>query len=156
MKNDLKKAIDILNSGQYTCVLCKDNEIHTSTERGVRPLLGWLESETKLKGFSAADKVVGKAAAFLYVLLGVKEVYAPVMSESAIYTLSRNGIFPRCDVSVKNIINRAGTGNCPMEEAVMDIIEPKEAINNIKLKLLQLSCTMPSVIESVQDRRIDG
>ena len=71
MKNDLKKAIDILNSGQYTCVLCKDNEIHISTERGVKPLLEWLESGIALKGFSAADKVVGKAAAFLYVLLGV-------------------------------------------------------------------------------------
>lgn len=139
MKNDLKKAIDILNSGQYTCVLCKDNEIHISTERGVKPLLEWLESGIDLKGFSAADKVVGKAAAFLYVLLGVKEVYAHVMSESAIYTLSRNGIFPQCDISVKNIINRAGTGNCPMEEAVMDVIEPQNALNSIKLRLQQLS-----------------
>ncbi len=145
----------MLNSGQYTCVLCKADEIHTSTERGVKPLLDWLDSGIDLKGFSVADKVVGKAAAFLYVLLGVREVYAPVMSESAIYTLSRNGIFPQCDVSVKSIINRAGTGNCPMEEAVMDIIDPKEAINNIKIKLLQLSCTMPSVIESVQAGRID-
>lgn len=139
MKNDLKKAIDILNSGQYTCVLCKDNEIHISTERGVKPLLEWLESGIDLKGFSAADKVVGKAAAFLYILLGVKEVYAPVMSESAIYTLSRNGIFPQCDLSVKNIINRAGTGNCPMEEAVMDITIPVEAITAIKNRLRKLA-----------------
>lgn len=139
MKNDLIKAIDTLNSGQYTCVLCKDNEIHTSTERGVKPLLEWLESGIDLKGFSAADKVVGKAAAFLYVLLGVKEVYAHIMSESAIYTLSRNGIFPQCDVSVKNIINRAGMGNCPMEEAVGELSDPKEALQAIRKKLSELS-----------------
>lgn len=139
MKNDLKKAIDILNSGQYTCVLCKDNEIHISTERGVKPLLEWLESGIDLKGFSVADKVVGKAAAFLYVLLGVKEVYAPVMSESAIYTLSRNGIFPQCDISVKNIINRTGMGNCPMEEAVVDITIPVEAVNAIRNRLKELA-----------------
>ena len=142
MKNDLKKAIDILNSGQYTCVLCKDNEIHISTERGVKPLLEWLESGIDLKGFSAADKVVGKAAAFLYVLLGVKEVYAHVMSESAIYTLSRNGIFPQCDISVKNIINRAGTGNCPMEEAVGELSAPSDALTAIKLRLAELNTCM--------------
>lgn len=139
MKNDLKKAIDILNSGQYTCVLCKDNEIYTSTERGVKPLLEWLESGIKLKGFSAADKVVGKAAAFLYVMLGVKEVYAPVMSESAIYTLARNGIQPHCDKSVKNIINRAGTGICPMEESVEKLSIPSDALTAIRLRLAELN-----------------
>lgn len=139
MKNDLIKAIDTLNNGRYTCVLCKGDELYTSTERGVKPLLEWLESGINLKGFSAADKVVGKAAAFLYVLLGVKEVYAPVMSESALYTLARNGVQPHCDKSVNHIINRAGTGFCPMEEAVMDIMEPQNALKSIKLRLQQLS-----------------
>lgn len=139
MKNDLIKAINTLNSGQYTCVLCRNNEIYTSTERGVRPLLDWLEGGIELKGFSAADKVVGKAAAFLYVLLGVKEVYAPVMSESAIDMLSENGVQPHCEKSVRHIINRAGTGFCPMEEAVMDIIDPKAALDSIKMRLQQLS-----------------
>ena len=55
----------------------------TSTERGVKPLLQWLDGENRVKGFSAVDKVVGRAAAFLYVLLEVKEVYAGVMSEGA-------------------------------------------------------------------------
>lgn len=119
----------------YTCALCEGDTIYTSTERGVKPLLDWLDSNINLKGFSAADKVVGKAAAFLYVLLGVKEVYAPVMGESAIYTLARNGVQPYCDKSVKHIINRAGTGFCPMEEAVFDITEPKKALATIKSKL---------------------
>lgn len=139
MKNNLIKAIDTLNSGQYTCVLCKGDGLYTSTERGVKPLIDWLDSETELKDFSAADKVVGKAAAFLYVLLGVKEVYAPVMSESAIYTLARNGVQPHCDKSVKSIINRTGTGICPMEEAVGDIIVPSDALAAIRLRLAELN-----------------
>ncbi len=138
MKNNLTKAIDILTSGQYTCVLCKEDEIYTSTDRGVKPLLDWIDSGMDLKGFSAADKVVGKAAAFLYVLLGVKEVYANVMSEAAIYTLSRNGIHFQYDISAKNIINRAGTGNCPMEETVWDISDPMEALEAIKNKLSEM------------------
>lgn len=139
MKDDLIKAIDILNSGQYTCVLCKKCEIYTSTERGVKPLLEWLERKTELEGFSAADKVVGKAAAFLYVMLGVKEVYSHVMSESAVYTLERNGVQPYFDKSVKNIINRHGTGFCPMEEAVGEISDISEAFKAIKKRLTELS-----------------
>ena len=138
MKDNLTKAIEILNSGQYTCVLCKDDKVYTSTERGVKPLLDWLESKQDLKGFSAADKVVGKAAAFLYVLLDIREVYARVMSEAAIDIFTSNNIQPRWEQSVKNIINRAGTGFCPMEEAVRDIEVPKEAKQAIENKLEQI------------------
>ena len=65
MRTDLTKAINTLNSGEYTCVLCKEDTIYTSTERSVQPLLDWLDSDINLHGFSVADKVVGKAVAFL-------------------------------------------------------------------------------------------
>lgn len=138
MKTDLTKAINHLNEGQYTCVLCRDDIMYTSTERGVKPLLDWLDSDTDVKGFSAADKVVGNGAAFLYVLLGVKEVYAHVMSEAASDTLAENGIRFQCDISVKNIINRAGTGKCPMEEAVSGMSEPGEALEAIRKRLAEM------------------
>ncbi|MEY8331228.1 DUF1893 domain-containing protein [Lachnospiraceae bacterium 48-33] len=138
MKTDLMKAADTLHIGDYTCVLYRRNEVYTSTERSVKPLLDWLDSGIDLKGFSAADKVVGKAAAFLYVFLGMKEVYAIVISEAAIDTLERNGIQYRYDVSVRNIVNRAGTGNCPMEMAVWNIVDPKGALRAIRTKLKQL------------------
>ncbi len=138
MSDDLIKAIDILNSGKYSCVLCKKCKIYTSAERGVKPLLEWLNSKTELEGFAAADKVVGKAAAFLYVMLGVREVYSHVMSESAVDTLERNGVQPYFDKSVKNIINRAGTGFCPMEEAVREIEDQDEALQAIKKRLAEL------------------
>ncbi len=139
MKADLTKAINTLNAGKYTCVLCKDNMVYTSTERGVKPLIEWLDGNIDLKGFSAADKVVGKAAAFLYVLLGVSEVYARVMSEAAIRVFAENGVDYQYDLSVKNIINRAKTGLCPMEQTVEKISSPTEALTAVRLKLSQLS-----------------
>ncbi len=139
MKADLTKAINTLNGGKYTCVLCKDNTIYTSAERGVKPLIKWLDGNIDIKGFSAADKVVGKAAAFLYVLLGVSEVYARVMSEAAIQVFSENGIGYKYDMSVKNIINRTKTGICPMEETVKEISSPDEALTAVRSKLAQLS-----------------
>ena len=139
MKTDLQTAIELLAKGEYTCVLCKGDSIFTSTERGVKPLLNWLNNEAQFKDFSAADKVVGKATAFLYVLLGVKEVYAPVMSEGAVSVLKENGISAKYDTLAKNIINRMGTGICPMESAVKDISNPKDAVAAIKTRLAELN-----------------
>ena len=138
MNNDLIKATEILKNGEYTCVLCRGDVMYTGKERGVKPLLDWIQSDIDFNGFSAADKVVGNAAAFLYVLLAVKAVYAQVMSEPAASTLTKNGIDVHYDVSVKNIINRSGTGICPMEETVSGISSPQEALDAIKLKLKML------------------
>lgn len=141
MKVDLKKAIKLFSDGKYTCVLCKDNEVITCTERGVKPLIELLNSEMEFKGFCAADKIVGKAAAFLYILLGVNTVYAPVMSKTAIDLLSKHGINTLFDLSVEVIRNRSNTGICPMEKTVQDIDDPKTALEAIqqKLELLAVS-----------------
>ena len=81
--SDLERARAILLEGGYTCVLTRGETIHTATARGVKPLVDWLDSGLELRDFSAADKVVGRATAFLYVLLGVKEVHSLVMSTPA-------------------------------------------------------------------------
>jgi hypothetical protein len=130
--NDIEKAKELLQHGKYTCVLCKGDTVYTSTLRGVAPMVEWISSGKDLNGFSAADKIVGKASAMLFLLAGVKEVYAPVMSEEAINTLSHHGIRCFCDTRTDNIINRAGTGSCPMEQAVRDIQEPSAAFEAIK------------------------
>lgn len=148
MCEDLKKAIRVLNEEQYTCVLCKGKAIHKSTERGVKPLLDWLNNGMEMKEFSAADKVVGKAAALLYVLLGVKEVYAHVMSESAIDILVRNGIYVQYDTSAEHIINRAGTGFCPMEEVVWDIEDALEGKRAVEKRLAEMAYTRDRQIQA--------
>ena len=135
MKTDLKKAAEFLNNGEYTCVLCKGEEVLTSTKRGVTPLIDWIDNSADLKGFSAADKVVGKAAAILYVLLKVEAVYAPVMSEGAISVLAENGISAFCDKKFSRIINRTGDGLCPMEQAVSDVTDPEEGLKKIRERL---------------------
>ena len=124
---DQQQAKAILASQGYTCVLCRGGELRTTTFRGVKPLASWLESGEDFSGFSAADKVVGRATAYLYQLLGVKAVYAQVMSESALAVLDRAGIKASYEKLVPNIINRRGDGICPFEEAVLGIHTPEEA-----------------------------
>lgn len=132
--NNLEKARALLASGEYTCAVCRDDEYHTTHERGVKPLLNWLDTQTDLKDASAADRVVGRGAAFLYCLLQVKEVHARVMSRPAAEVLSAHGITAMADTFVDGIINRKGTGPCPFEEAVMHITDPQEALSAIRKK----------------------
>ena len=138
----MEKTRNILTAGCYTCVLRKDETIHTATERGVKPLVRWLDQGIDARGFTAADKVVGRATAYLYVLLEVKEVWAAVMSEAAAEVLTRHGITASQDKLVPNIINRAGTGICPFEEAVLEIHDPQEAYTAIRAKMAQMNITL--------------
>ena len=136
--NDLQKARSLLESGNYTCVVCNGDLVYTTSQRGVAPLLNWLDTGTNLTGFSAADRVVGRGAAFLYCLLGVKEVYARVMSRPAAEVLRSYGISVDADTFVEGIINRAGTGPCPFEAAVMDILDAEKALIAIRNKRRQM------------------
>ena len=138
---DIKRARDLLNSGGYTVVMCRGNELYTSVERGVKPLVELVKDKKDMSGFSAADKVVGRAAAFLYVLLGVNEVHGSAMSNGADKLLRAHGINCSCDCLAERIINRAGTGICPMENAVKDIPDdsPEKAFAEILHTIKKLS-----------------
>jgi len=138
MNTNLQKARELLESGNYTCVVCNEDSVYTTSRRGVAPLLNWLEDGTNLAGFSAADRVVGRGAAFLYCLLGVREVFAQVMSHPAAEVLQVHGIGFQADLFVEGIVNRSGTGPCPFEAAVMDIQEAHEALAAIRNKRRQL------------------
>ncbi len=132
MTSDLQTAKDTLLSGGYTCVLCRENQIFTSFEKGIRPLEDFIDSGRDFTGFSAADTIVGRAAAFLYVLLGVESLYADVISSGAVRILEQNGISVEYRVKTENIRNRSNTGICPMEEAVSGITDAKAALTAIK------------------------
>ena len=126
---DIEHAKQLLTGEVYTC---RGDDIHTSEKRGVVPLIELLDSKIDVRGYSAADKAVGKAAAMLFVLLGVSEIYAAIMSRSAKKILDGHGIKYSCGEEVEYIINRKKDGMCPMEKAVVDIDDPAEAPTKIK------------------------
>jgi hypothetical protein len=135
---DLDRAKTLLQAEGYTCVLCMGDRIHTSHRRGVAPLMELLDQRTDVRGFSAADKVVGKATALLYRLLGVRAVYAAVISQAALEVLSEGNIDTSYGTLVDHIINRTGDGPCPMEAATKDISDPTDAPAAIRQKLREL------------------
>ena len=142
MKNTsdrLRNAIAILKDGDYTLAVMHGDDVYTSKERGVKPLLELYERYGELRGAAAADKVVGKAAALLYVRLGISELYTDVVSTHALAVLRENGIDTSFTVETEAIRNRRGDGFCPMESAVMDISDPEEALTSIYATLRALN-----------------
>ncbi len=119
-------------------MLVKGEQTYVSDKSGILPLLVFAKSGV-FEGFSAADKIVGKAAALMYAYLGVSRVYAEVMSRTAIDVFTAHGIEFEYDTLTDMIINRRGDGACPMEEAVANTDDCNEAVTLIEDKLKSLS-----------------
>ena len=135
MDKDFQKAKEEYNKGQYTLVICKDADIVTSDITGIKPLINLIEEKKEYKGYSAADKIVGRAAAFLYTLLEVKNLYGEIMSKGATEILKNAKINFEYKTLTEFIENRKKDGMCPMDEAVKNINDPKEAYEAIKQKI---------------------
>ncbi len=141
---DIERAKELLDQEGYTAVLVREGEAIPSRERGIRPLVKWYRAGfTRAGGYSAADRVVGRGAAFLYLLLGVRELYAAVISRPALAVLAASGIAVSYATLADNIKNRAGDGICPFEEAVLAIEEPIEAYTAILRKMEALGISLP-------------
>ncbi len=118
--------------------MCKGEKIYFSRKTGVSPLIGWIDEKEDLCGFSAADKIVGKASALLFVLCKITSVYACVISTSAIDILNKNNIYYEYSQSVEYIRNRTDTGLCPMEETLKDTEDPIVAFGLLKKKIEEM------------------
>lgn len=126
------------NLAGHTICLCKGGKCLLSDERGIAPMMDLIARGTDLTGYSVADKVVGRAAAFLFVKCGIREVFAVTLSEGGKAILEAHGIAVSHSVLTKKIINRAGTDICPMEKATANAETAEEAYLILKEKLREM------------------
>lgn len=136
---DIKKTL--YEGGHSLVIKTKHGETKTYDGRGVSDLMRLLgQAPEILDGAELADKVVGKAAAALMALGGIKAIYADTISTPALQLLASAA--PDIKVTyhnkVEHIINRTQTGWCPMELACKDATTPAECLERIKAKLLEL------------------
>ncbi len=122
----------------HTLVLCKERSLITSDKHGVAPMLDFLSDELDLSGYSAADIVVGKAVAMLFVLAKIKEVHAEVLSFEGKEYLEKNNIKVTYNKLIPHILNRTKDDLCPMEKVVHSLDNPSEAFVALKNKILEL------------------
>ena len=123
---DIELAKNLLDGHSVVCV-CGQQKI-ISDARGISPLLEMIRQGTTLCGYAVADKIIGKAAAFLFCLLEPKEVYAKVLSAEGEAVFRRFGIPYAYGERTEHIINRSGSDICPMEKTVAGIDDPQAAL----------------------------
>ena len=134
--SDVQRAIELLEN--HSVAFCKGDAFAVYDGKGVSPLLRAIDDNVNFSGYSACDRIVGKAAASLFVLLGAVSVHSKVMSKHGLEYLKNHGIKASYDVLCDDIINRDGTDICPMEKAVKSVEEPSECLIAIRQRLSEL------------------
>ena len=132
-------------SQQATIALKKDGKLIVAQfGRGIGPALSLYDEQPELlRGADVFDTIVGKAAASIFILAGVRSVYGQTMSQSAVQLLTRHGVACSYETVTPQIINRTGTGLCPFEQAVLTIDEPEACLRVIRETLAHLRANAP-------------
>lgn len=128
----IERAKALLEQGAALAIVSNEGE-RTFFERGVKSLTSLGEDDRHiLRDAAVADKIVGKAAAYLMIAGGVRQVYAEILSRSGADAFEKFNVEYSCGTLVPQIINRAGTGPCPMEQTVKYITDPAAAEQAIR------------------------
>ncbi len=134
----VRSAINLIKEGTASSVVIKENTIiKTQCDRGIGPIIRLYESGILADTF-VVDKIIGKAAAMVLTLGGVKGCYGITMSASAVQWLKEHHVSVQYDECVEAIINRTGDGICPMEQTVKELEDAEEALVSLKEKMAEL------------------
>lgn len=136
---NLKQCLEMQEKENYSLVAFKDNQIYTSKNRGIAPIMDALEKDLHyFDGYVVCDKVIGKAAAMLFTYSGIHYIHARTLSKGAQEILDKYHVEYSYDTLTEYIINREGNDLCPMEKTVLEINDLQEAYIALKNKLSEL------------------
>jgi len=125
---DLLIARNLLEEKSANLVVVRDgNALFIGYGKGLSDLAKIvLNSPSILENSSIADRVVGKAAAVIFAVNGVKAVYSPLMSIRGYEVLIRHGVKTSYQILIDYVKSPEG-GICPFEQLILDIDELHEA-----------------------------
>lgn len=129
----MKSLVGRLKEGHHSLVVENNGRVFTFDSRGVKDLFELVTNRPEiLDGARVADKVVGKGAAALMILGKVRELHAVTISEPTLELLNKYGVKVTFENRVEHIINRTGTGICPVEQLCADCATPEQALPLIR------------------------
>jgi hypothetical protein len=106
---------------------------------GVKPLLELIAEGQNCEGATLRDRVTGRAAALLYLYLGIKEVKSDLISSGALSLLEENGVRVFFNHEIPAILNHSRTDLCPLEKACEGISSPVEGLKRIQETLKKMA-----------------
>lgn len=131
-------AREMISDGRASCVVIKDGSIvRSESASGIAPIVNMYDGGY-MRGSVVVDRIVGRAAAQIMVLGGVRECFGCTVSKGALRILEKSGVHTEYDILCDAIINREGNGICPMEAAVENIEDPADALEAVRRRLAEL------------------
>ena len=123
------QMLDMLNEQGLSLLVYNNGELTTHANRGIQDLLQLIsEQPERLNGAVAADKIIGKSAAAIMIVGGVKEVHTNVICTPARELFETNGVLVFATEEVPIIMNRNQSGMCPMDTQIADIESVEECV----------------------------
>lgn len=95
------------------------------------------EHREDMAGSIVVDKIVGGAAAYLCALGKVSQVITPTVSEPAIHIFRAYNIRLYAERIIPFVINRQGTGLCPMEKLSRQFDDPEAFFEHLKMNIFR-------------------
>jgi ferredoxin len=120
-----------LDRGRSIVIAANGVIVHMDDGAGIAPALEALDSG-RLEKAIVADRIVGRAAAAIFAVGGVKKLYAGVLSEGAKKFLEERKIAVEYGKLTEMIVNRSGSGQCPMETAVKDLNDERKMVETLR------------------------
>lgn len=136
----LTQLKQIQKEHSYSLVASLNDTLYTSYGSGIKPVLSKVaKNKYYFENYTIVDRVVGKAAAMLFIRSKIGYLHANILSLSAKKILDYYQISYSYDTLVDYIKNRNNTGMCPMEETVLNVENLDEAFQLLleKQKLLK-------------------
>jgi hypothetical protein len=121
----------LAKTGDRLLVIKNGSVLFNSREPGIKPLLKAIHGipAVELRGVRVADTVVGNACALLLAHANVAFVASRVMSNIAMDTLRAHNIPFYAQTVAPAILGKNANQQCPFEQAVRDVTDPRRAFD---------------------------
>lgn len=123
------QMLDMLNEQGLSLLVYNNGELTTHANRGIQDLLQLISDQPeRLKGAVAADKIIGKSAAAIMIVGGVKQVHTNIICTPARELFEANGVLVFATEEVPMIMNRNQSGMCPMDTQINEVESVEECV----------------------------
>lgn len=123
----------LYNENQKIVVVNDNGIVYKSDGFGIKPLYNaYMNYKDQMRDASCADRVIGKAAAWIYKEAEIKELYCDIITTRAKNLLVDSEIKVVFVEEIEYVENRDKTGMCPVETLAKDETNFDNLLKNIK------------------------
>ena len=130
------QMLEMLNRQGLSLLVYNHDSLTTHANRGIQDLLQLIsEQPQRLDGAIAADKIIGKSAAAIMIVGGVKEVHTNLICTPARELFEAHNVRVFAAEEVPMILNRDRSGMCPMDTQINEVESVEECVAILQASL---------------------